>query len=364
MVAVGVPREVKIFEGRVAVVPQLVRQLREQGHRVLVESGAGSNSHHFDDEYRQAGAEIVSAADAWGADLVMKVKEPQASEYGFLRADQTLFTYLHLAADRPCTEALLAAGTTSLAYEEVVDEHGGLPLLAPMSRIAGRLATQVGAETLLAPHGGRGVLLGAVPGSGASHVVVFGAGMSGSEAAEVAVGLGADVTVFDTSQAALDRLSTRLAGRGRMLLSTPDAVAEALISAELVIGAVLVQGARAPIVVTSEMVTTMPTGSVLVDIAVDQGGCFADTRPTTLDDPVYRVGSSLFYCVSNMPAAVPRTSTEALTHATGPYVLQVAAALSEPEPDLHRLPGLTTSGGRLYSPGVAEAHGLQLAGTA
>ncbi|MGJ3509429.1 alanine dehydrogenase [Enemella sp. A6] len=361
MVVVGVPREVKSYEGRVAVQPDLVGTLCAQGHRVLVESDAGTDSHLFDDEYREAGAEIVTAAEAWGADLVMKVKEPQPEEYHFLRPDQVLFTYLHLAADRPCTEALLAAGTTSLAYEEVVDADGGLPLLAPMSRIAGRLATQVGAETLLAPHGGRGVLLGAVPGSGASHVVVFGAGMSGSEAAEVAVGLGADVTVFDKSQAALDRLSERLGGRGRMVLSTPEAVAEALLNAELVIGAVLVRGARAPIVVTSEMVETMPTGSVLVDIAVDQGGCFADTRPTTLDDPVYRVGSSLFYCVSNMPAAVPRTSTEALTHATGPYVLKVAEALCEPNPDLLTLPGLTTSGGKLYSPGVAEAHGMELA---
>lgn len=361
MVKIGVPREIKTGEGRVAVTPPVARLLHDQGHRVLVETDAGANSHLRDAEYLAAGAEIVSAAEAWAADLVMKVKEPMPTEYQFLRADQTLFTYLHLAADRTCTDALLAAGTTSLAYEEVVDADGGLPLLAPMSRIAGRLATQVGAEMLLAPRGGRGVLLGEVPGSEASDVVVLGAGISGSEAAEVAVGLGARVTVLDISQEALDRLDQRLGGRARMLVSTPELIAEALTTAELVVGAVLVRGARAPIVVTNEMVANMPSGAVLVDIAVDQGGCFADTRPTTLDDPTFKVHDTLFYCVANMPAAVPRTSTEALTHATGPYVAKVAAALQDPNLDPRTLPGITTSGGKLYSPGVATAHGLPLA---
>lgn len=362
MVKIGVPREIKTGEGRVAVTPPVVRQLRQQGHRVLVETGAGANSHLRDQEYLEAGAEIVStAAEAWAAELVMKVKEPMPSEYGFLRADQTIFTYLHLAAARDCTEALLGAGTTSLAYEEVVDAHGGLPLLAPMSRIAGRLATQVGAEMLLAPRGGRGVLLGEVPGSDASDVVILGAGISGSEAAEVAVGLGARVTVLDISPVALERLDNRLGGRARMLVSTPERIAKALTTAELVVGAVLVRGARAPIVVTNEMVTNMLSGAVLVDIAVDQGGCFADTRPTTLDDPTFKVHDTLFYCVANMPAAVPRTSTEALVHATGPYVAKVAEALRDPDLDVRSLPGITTAQGKLYSPGVATAHGLPLA---
>ncbi|MDC7121346.1 alanine dehydrogenase [Cellulomonas fimi] len=358
---VGVPREVKNREYRVAMTPAGVHQLVRDGHTVLVETGAGLGSQIPDDEYRAAGATLLpDADDVWGgADLVCKVKEPVAEEYHRLRDGLVLFTYLHLAADRPGTDALLAAGTTAIAYETVQLADGSLPLLAPMSEVAGRLATQVGAYHLMRNAGGRGLLLGGVPGVDAAKVVILGAGVVGSHAAEIAVGMRADVTVLDVSMPRLREVDAAFGGRVRTLASSPWTLERELTDADLVVGAVLVPGARAPRLVTNELVSRMHAGAVLVDVAVDQGGCFEDTRPTTHDDPTFRVHDTLFYCVANMPGAVPVTSTRALTNVTLPYVTALAAlgwqqaAAADPALAL----GLTTHAGALLNDAVAQAHG-------
>lgn len=357
---IGVPAEVKDNEFRVALTPAGAAELAAAGHDVRVETGAGAGSGYPDDAYAAAGAVIADTDAAWAGELVVKVKEPVRSEYRLLREDQTLFTYLHLAADRPLAEALLAAGTTAIAYETVQLPDRSLPLLAPMSEVAGRLSVQVGATVLMRDHGGRGILLGGVPGTPKARVVVLGVGVAGEQAARMALGMGADVTVLDTSLARLREIDGRYGGRMRTLRSSPYTIAEELVSADLVIGAVLVPGAAAPRLVTDEMVAAMPAGAVLVDIAIDQGGCFASSRPTTHSDPTFRVHEAIFYCVANMPGAVPRTSTQALTNATIPYV----AALADAGVDgaFARLPelagGLTTRGGVLTSAAVGAALGL------
>lgn len=358
---VGVPVEVKNHEYRVALTPAGVHALVADGHQVLIQSGAGTGSGIEDGEYTASGGTLVhSAEEAWSADLVCKVKEPVEQEYGHLRRGQVLFTYLHLAASRPCTEALLAAGTTAIAYETVELADGSLPLLAPMSEVAGRLSTQVGAYHLMRSQGGRGVLPGGVPGVAPARVVVIGGGVAGRHAADIAVGMRAEVTILDVSLPRLRELDREYRGRVRVLASTLHAVEQAVLGADLVIGAVLVPGHRAPTLVGNETVARMRNGSVLVDIAVDQGGCFEDTRPTTHAEPTFPVHGSVFYCVANMPGAVPVTATHALTAVTLPYVRAVAAqgwrAAVEADPALAA--GLHTHDGELLQPGVAAAHGL------
>ena len=358
---IGIPREIKNHEERVSVTPSGVNRLVAGGHEVLVETGAGVGSAIHDEQYEAAGARIVpDAATAWSADLVCKVKEPVAAEYGYLRDDLVLFTYLHLAADRPGTDALLTAGTTAIAYETVTLPDGSLPLLAPMSEVAGRLAAQVGAYHLMKNEGGRGVLLGGVPGVAPAKVVVIGGGVVGRQAATVAVGMRADVTMLDVSVPRLREIDAEFGGRVRTLASSAWAVERELVDADLVVGAVLVPGARAPHVVSNDLVARMRPGSVLVDVAVDQGGCFEDTHPTTHDEPTYRVHGSVFYAVANMPGAVPVTSTVALTNVTAPYLAALAdrgwrRALGA-DPALAA--GLTTHAGELCSEPVATAHGL------
>jgi alanine dehydrogenase len=359
---VSVPAEVKNQEHRVAVTPAGVHQLVAAGHEVLVQCGAGRGSAIPDEDYAAAGARLVATADeAWGeAELVCKVKEPVPAEHRHLRPGLVLFTYLHLAADRPLTEALLASGCTALAYETVQLADGSLPLLAPMSEVAGRLATQVGAHHLTRGAGGAGVLLGGVPGTAPGRVVVLGGGVAGWQAAQVALGMRADVTVLDVSLPRLRALDEESGGRLRTVASSAWAVREAVSGADLVVGTVLVPGARAPRLVTDAMVAGMRPGSVLVDVAVDQGGCFEPTRPTTHDEPTFRVHGTVFYCVANMPGAVPVTATRALTNATLPYVTALAArgwrGAAAADPALAR--GLATHGGALLHPGVAAAHGL------
>ncbi|WP_432546285.1 alanine dehydrogenase [Kineococcus sp. SYSU DK004] len=364
---VGVPREVKNREHRVALTPAGVHELVGRGHDVLVEAGAGTGSSLPDADYEAAGAKVVASADdVWAeAELVLKVKEPVAEEFHRLRRDQVLFTYLHLAASRECTDALLAAGTTAIAYETVQLPDRSLPLLAPMSEVAGRLAPQVGAYHLMRGTGegggGRGVLMGGVPGVRGADVVVVGAGVSGQNAAQIALGMGAEVTVLDLSIPKLREVDARFGGRVRTITSNAFELQRAVLSADLVVGAVLVPGARAPKLVTDELVARMRPGSVLVDIAIDQGGCFEGSRPTTHDDPTFRVHGSVFYCVANMPGAVPHTSTYALTGATLPYVAALAdrgwrAALGADAALAH---GLSTHEGRLTSPEVGAAHGIE-----
>ena len=364
---VGVPREVKNHEYRVALNPAGVHALAGAGHEVLVQAGAGLGSGITDEEFVAAGGRIVpTAADAWAADMVCKVKEPVEEEYGFLRRDQVLFAYLHLAASRPCTEALLAAGTTSIAYETVQLADGSLPLLAPMSEVAGRLATQVGAYHLMRSQGGRGLLPGGVPGVAPASVVVIGGGVAGRHAADIAVGLRAEVTIFDVSLPRLRELDAAYGGRVRTLASNAFAVERAVLEADLVIGAVLVPGRRAPQLVSDDLVSRMRPGSVLVDIAVDQGGCFEGSRPTTHDDPTFAVHGSVFYCVANMPGAVPVTATHALTAVTLPYVLALAAHgwRDAARADDALAAGLATHDGVLVHSGVAQEHGLAVVDTA
>ncbi len=358
---IGVPSEIKSQENRVAITPAGVDHLVRRGHEVLVQAGAGLGSAISDDAYALAGATIVpTAADAWGAaDLLLKVKEPIAAEYGFLRADQVLFTYLHLAADQPQTEALLASGTTAIAYETVQTADGALPLLRPMSEVAGRLSVLAGASALLKHAGGDGVLLPGVPGVTPGKVVVIGGGVAGRNAAQIAYGLRADVTILDISTERLVALDSEFGGQVKTQMSTAYAIEAAIRDADLVIGSVLVPGARAPKLVTNEMVALAKPGAVFVDIAVDQGGCFADTHATTHADPTYRVHDAVFYAVANMPGAVPVTSTYALTNATLPYVTKLADlgwrdALAA-DPALAR--GLSTVAGALTSGPVAEAWG-------
>jgi alanine dehydrogenase len=361
-VKIAVPREIKNHEYRVALTPAGVHELTAHGHDVFVEAGAGLGSAITDEEYLAAGAKVLAKAeDVWAeGEMVMKVKEPIASEYPLLRRDQVLFTYLHLAADEPLTKALVAAGTTAIAYETVQTASGALPLLAPMSEVAGRLAPQVGAYAMMKPSGGRGVLPGGVPGVAPARVVVIGGGVAGLNAATIAVGMGADVQVLDTNVDRLRQIDAQFQGRLRTITSNRYAVEQAAKEADLVIGAVLVPGARAPKLISNELVADMKPGSVLVDIAIDQGGCFADSRPTTHADPTYEVHQSVFYCVANMPGAVPRTSTYALTNVTLPYATALAnkgweAALRD-DPALAL--GLNTHGGALTNGPVAEAHNL------
>ncbi|WP_395307054.1 alanine dehydrogenase [Mycobacterium sp. AMU20-3851] len=323
---VGIPTEIKNNEFRVAITPAGVAELTRRGHDVIIQAGAGDGSAIADNDFKAAGAEIVATAEqVWAeADLLLKVKEPIESEYPLMRAGQTLFTYLHLAASKPCTDALLASGTTSIAYETVQTADGALPLLAPMSEVAGRLSAQVGAYHLMKAHGGRGVLMGGVPGVAPAEVVVIGGGVAGYNAARVAKGMGAHVTVFDVNINTLRKIDGEFGGGIETRYSSMLDLEEAAKLADLVIGAVLVPGAKAPKLVTNALVAHMKPGAVLVDIAIDQGGCFEDSRPTTHDDPTYAVHDTVFYCVANMPGAVPRTSTFALTNATMPYVLKLA----------------------------------------
>lgn len=361
-VKVGIPREVKNNEFRVAITPAGVHELVRHGHQVVIEHDAGVGSSIPDAEYVAAGAQILATADeVWAAaDLLLKVKEPVAEEYHRLRKDQTLFTYLHLAASRECTDALLASGTTAIAYETVETAGRALPLLAPMSEVAGRLAPQVGAYHLMRSVGGRGVLPGGVPGTHAGEAVVIGGGVSGWNATQIAVGLGFHVTLLDRDINKLREADKIFGTKVKTVVSNAFELEKAVVEADLVIGAVLIPGAKAPKLVTNELVAKMKPGSVLVDIAIDQGGCFEDSRPTTHAEPTFLVHDSVFYCVANMPGAVPNTSTYALTNATLPYIVELANrgwadALRR---DAALAKGLNTHEGRVVYREVAEAHGL------
>jgi alanine dehydrogenase len=359
---VGVPKEVKNHEYRVAITPAGVHELVRAGHEVFVERDAGTGSAIPDEYFTAAGAVILAGADeVWQAgDLILKVKEPVAQEYDRMRKGQVLFTYLHLAASLACTEALLGAGTVAIAYETVQLPDGSLPLLAPMSEVAGRMAPQVGAHHLQRDGGGRGVLMGGVSGVYAAKVVVLGAGVSGMNAAAIALGMQAEVLLLDKNVARLRSADAIYQGHLQTVASNSYEVDRAVIDADLVIGAVLVPGAKAPMLVSNELVSRMKPGSVLVDIAIDQGGCFEDSHPTTHAAPTYRVHESLFYCVANMPGAVPHTSTYALTNVTLPYVVELAnrgwrdALRADPA----LAAGLHTYEGTLTCPPVADAHGL------
>jgi alanine dehydrogenase len=359
---VGVPKEVKNHEYRVAITPAGAHELVRGGHDVFVEKGAGIGSSIPDDDFIAAGATILGTADAiWeSGELILKVKEPVAQEYHCMRKDQVLFTYLHLAASRQCTDALLGSGITAIAYETVQLPDGSLPLLAPMSEVAGRMAPQVGAHHLQRDGGGRGVLMGGVSGVYAAKVVVLGAGVSGMNAAAIAVGMQAEVLLVDKNVARLRHADAIYQGHCQTVTSNAYEIERAVIDADLVIGAVLVPGAKAPKLISDELVSRMKPGSVLVDIAIDQGGCFEGSRPTTHAEPTFRVHSSLYYCVANMPGAVPHTSTYALTNVTLPYVVEIAsqgwrAALRAD----HALAlGLNTYQGMLTCEPVAQAHGV------
>ena len=360
---IGVPKEIKVHEYRVGLVPAGVRELVDSGHQVLVQSGAGAGIGFEDAHYQSAGAIIAQRAEDIFAtsDLVVKVKEPQLAECRQLRSGQTLFTYLHLAADREQAQALLVSGTTAIAYETVTAPDGSLPLLTPMSEVAGRMSVQVGANSLQKANGGFGVLLGGVPGVAPAKVVVLGGGVSGTHAAEMAVGLRADVTVVDRSVKRLRELSSIFGNQLKTMYSTAHAIEELVRDADLVIGAVLIAGAAAPKLVTRAMVKTMKPGAVLVDIAIDQGGCFETSRPTTHAEPTYVLDGVIHYCVTNMPGAVPRTSTFALTNATLPYVRALAdhgwrQAIAN-DPGLAR--GLNVHAGQLTHQAVASALGLE-----
>ena len=359
---VGIPKEVKNHEYRVAITPIGVHELTAHGHEVFVERAAGVGSQIPDEEYVAAGAKILDSADeVWGtADLVLKVKEPIAEEYHRMREGLTLFTYLHLAADKPLTEELIQRNVTAIAYETVQLPSGGLPLLYPMSEVAGCLAPQVGAHALLKAQGGSGVLLGGIGGVANAKVVIIGAGVSGQNAANIALGMGADVTLLDTDLDKLRMSFWRYNNRVHGLASSQLAIQQQVREADMVIGAVLIPGAKAPKLVTNELVSQMKPGSVLVDIAVDQGGCFEDTHATTHADPTYQVHNSIFYCVANMPGAVPNTSTYALTNATLPYTVALAAkGWQQALRDDHSLAlGLNTHDGRLTNGPVGEAVGI------
>lgn len=361
---IGVPKEIKNHESRVAITASGVHEFRRHGHTVLVERGAGLGSGITDQEYALAGATIITDPDeVWSsADMVMKVKEPVAAEYHRFREGLILFTYLHLAAEPELTRELLRAGVTAIAYE-TVQESRSLPLLAPMSEVAGRLSVQVGAASLMAPAGGKGVLLGGVPGVRPAKVVVLGAGVAGTNAAAMALGLGADVTILDINIARLRELDTQYQGRLKTVASNQFEIEKSVVDADLVIGSVLIPGAKAPKLVTNDLVARMKPGSVLVDIAVDQGGCFEDSRPTTHQEPTYAVHDTIFYCVANMPGAVPNTSTYALTNVTLRYAVMLAnlgvAAAFEKDPALAA--GLNIAGGSVTNQSVSQAHGLELA---
>ncbi|MFC3303530.1 alanine dehydrogenase [Parvularcula lutaonensis] len=359
---IGVPKEIKKREFRVGMTPSSVREAVRCGHEVVVEKDAGAGIDLTNSDYEAAGATIVgSAEEAFDADLVVKVKEPQLQECAMLKPHQTLFTYLHLAADKPQAEALMKSGCTAIAYETVTGDHGGLPLLRPMSEVAGRMSVQVGAWALEKQQGGRGVLLGGVPGVSAANVVILGGGVSGFNAAQMAVGLHADVELFDLSLKRLEELDALFKNQVQTVFSNPTAVYEAVCRADLVIGAVLVPGAAAPKLVTREMLKDMKKGAVLVDIAIDQGGCFETSRPTTHDDPIYEVEGIVHYCVANMPGAVARTSTFALNNVTLPHVLNLAnnGPVEAMRKDPHLRNGLNVMGGKITYEAVARDLGLE-----
>ncbi|QMV63961.1 alanine dehydrogenase [Pseudomonas berkeleyensis] len=359
---IGVPKEIKNHEYRVGLTPASVAELSAQGHEVWIETQAGAAIGFADENYREAGAQIAKGAGEvfQQAQLIVKVKEPLAVERAKLRAQHTLFTYLHLAPDRPQTEELMASGATCIAYETVTDALGRLPLLAPMSEVAGRMSIQAGAGCLEKARGGRGVLLGGVPGVAPGKVVILGGGVVGSHALAMAVGLGADVTVLDRNVDALRRLDAQYGNRITTLYSTRAALREQVLAADLVIGGVLIPGAAAPKLITADMVRQMKAGAVLVDVAIDQGGCAETSRATTHAEPTYVVDEVVHYCVANMPGAVARTSTQALNNATLPFVIALAqkgthCALEE---DPHLLAGLNVAGGVITCESVAQAHGL------
>jgi alanine dehydrogenase len=358
---IGVAKEIKPQEHRVALTPAGARELVQRGHEVLVEAEAGVGSAFADDAYERAGASIGSVDDVWGgSELLLKVKEPIAAEYERLRDGLTLFTYLHIAADEPLTRALVESGITAIAYETVETNRGALPLLAPMSEIAGRLAPQAGAHYLERPKGGRGVLLGGVAGVAPGKVVVIGGGIVGYNAAVIAIGMGAQVTILERSVDRMRYLEQILSGRVTLLMSSSLQVEESIKDADLVIGAVLIPGALAPKLVTREMLGAMKEASVLVDVAIDQGGCAETSRPTTHDEPVYTVDGVVHYCVANMPGAVPITSTRALTNVTLPYVEAIAehGVLDAIRADPELAAGVNVMGGRITYEAVAEAHNL------
>lgn len=356
---IGVPKESKPDEHRVAVTPAGAAVLVRKGHKVLVERSAGKGSGIAEEEYAAAGAALTSAAEAWSAELVVKVKEPTPAEFKYLREGLTLFTYLHLAADQPLTRRLIESRTTAIAYETVTQADGSLPLLTPMSEVAGRLAPQVGASFLERPNGGRGVLLGGVPGVPPGSVVIIGGGVVGINAAKIAVGLGAQVTIIEVSHRRLEYLDDIFRGRAITLMSNEANIRAAVQHADLLIGGVLIPGAKAPRLVTRDMVATMKEASVIVDVAVDQGGCVETARPTTHADPTYVVDGVVHYCVANMPGAVPRTSTFALSGQTLTYVERLAGGPIEAlRADRGLLSGLNVHAGQVTFPGVAEAFGL------
>jgi alanine dehydrogenase len=362
---IGVPKEIKVQEYRVGLTPESVAELTRAGHEVLVETGAGLGSGASDAAYQKVGATIVADADAvfGGAELIVKVKEPQPVECQRLRPHHTLFTYLHLAADKPQAEALMSSGATCIAYETVTNRAGRLPLLQPMSQVAGRMSITVGGYAMMRTKRGRGLLLGGVPGVPPANVVILGGGVAGSHAAEMAIGARANVTVFDRYMPRLEELDVQFAGAVRTAFSTPAAVEAAVIEADLIIGAVLIPGVSAPKLVSRALLKEMKPGAVLVDIAIDQGGCFETSRPTTHDDPIYEIDGILHYCVANMPGAVPRTSTYALNNVTLPFALDIAnkgtkAALKA---DPHLAAGLNVADGRIAYEGVAKDLGLAYA---
>jgi alanine dehydrogenase len=359
---IGVAREIKTDEYRVALTPAGARELVQKGHEVLVETTAGDGSSFFDADYERAGAQIVSVDDVWGtSELLLKVKEPIASEYPRLREGLVLFTYLHIAADEPLTRALVDSRITAVAYETVETEDRRLPLLAPMSEIAGRLASQAGAYFLEKPLGGRGLLLGGVPGVAPGRVVVLGGGIVGYNAAIIAIGLGAQVTVLERSIDRMRHLDEVLSGRVSLVMSSTLQIESSIADADLVIGAVLVPGARAPKLVTREMLGVMKQGAVIVDVAIDQGGCIETAHATTHSDPVYEVDGVVHYCVANMPGGVPITSTKALTNATLPYVEAIAdnGLVRAVTADAALARGVNVLDGKLTYRAVAEAHGLE-----
>ncbi len=362
---VGVPKEIKVHEYRVGLTPAAVAELISHGHSVSVEANAGGGIDFTDQDYIAAGAKILPTPQAVfeASDLVVKVKEPQLHECAWLKPHQTLFTYLHLAADKPQALALMKSGATCIAYETITDSRGGLPLLRPMSEVAGRMSVQVGAHYLEKAQGGRGVLLGGVPGVPPGVVAIFGGGVSGVNAAQMAAGMRADVTIYDISTARLAELDTMFEGRVKTAFASKAAIATAVANAHLVIGAVLIPGAAAPKLVTREMLKTMKRGSVLVDIAIDQGGCFETSRATTHDKPVFVEEGIIHYCVANMPGALARTSTMALTNATLPFVVKLAdaGARAAMAADQHLANGLNVSAGGIRHKAVAEALDLPFA---
>ena len=360
---VGVPKEIKSQEYRVGLTPPSVAELVAAGHEVIIETNAGGGIDFDDSDYTSVGARIVPDAKSVfeQADMIVKVKEPQPSEIAMLEPRHTLFTYLHLAASRDLTEGLLKSGATCIAYETVTGPKGGLPLLKPMSEVAGRMSVQVGAHFLEKEQGGRGILLGGVPGVAPARVAILGGGTSGVNAAQMAVGMRADVTIYDISNERLAELDMFFSSQIKTAYASKSAIEAAVAKAHLVIGAVLVPGAAAPKLVTREMLKTMKRGSVLVDIAIDQGGCFETSKPTTHDDPVYEIDGVTHYCVANMPGAVARTSAFALNNATLPFVLRIANMGAEKamQADPHLAAGLNTSGGKIRYEAVAQAFGME-----